>query len=157
MSEKIPLKEILSAVDQNVVELWDAIDADQKKALKKEFFILNRYISNVKGQSEAVQEHFVLAVNEYFNKHWNDLQQHPELLWRLLCMCHYENKKVFFHEWIGLKRSSNPNNKKVKFLQEVYPNRKIDELEMLSKMMTDKDMIELAKDHGWTDAQIKQL
>ena len=71
MSEKVELKEKLTAVDQNVRELWDAMDAEQQKSLKQEFFILNRYISNVQGQKRDIQEHFVLTVNEYFNKHWN--------------------------------------------------------------------------------------
>ena len=74
MSEKIELKEKIQAVDQNVKELWDAMDADQQKSLKSELFILNRYISNVKSSDPEVQQHFVLTVNEYFNKNWNDLQ-----------------------------------------------------------------------------------
>ena len=70
MSEKIPLKEIITAVDQNVRELWDLADETQRKAMKQEFFILNRYISSAKASRE-VQEHFVLTVNEFFNKNWN--------------------------------------------------------------------------------------
>jgi len=67
MSDKVELSEKLSAVDQGVKELWDAMDTEQQQALKNEFFILNRYISNVQGQKREVQEHFVLTVNEYFN------------------------------------------------------------------------------------------
>lgn len=156
MSEKIPLKEVLTAVDQNVRELWDLIDEDQRKALKKEFFILNRYISNVKGQKPEVQEHFVLAVNEYYNKHWNDLQQHPKLLWNLICMCGHESGKVFFHEWIKLERKAGGGNKKQRFLQLMFPNHKFSDLELLSTLMTDKEMKQLAKDHGWDDKQIKE-
>ena len=87
MSEKIELKEKLAAVDMNFRTLWDEMDADQRKALKNEYFILNRYISNVQSSKREVQEHFVLTVNEYFNKNWNILQKHPKLLWLLLCMC----------------------------------------------------------------------
>lgn len=156
MSEKIPLKEVLTAVDQNIKELWDAIDDEQRKALKKEFFILNRYISNVKTKDRAVQEHFVLAVNEYFNKNWNDLQHEPKLLWMLLCMCSHESKKSFFHEWIKLERKSGGGNKKQKFLQIVFPNHKFGDIELMSKLMTDKELKQLAKDHGWDDKQIKE-
>ncbi len=72
---KIELREKLAAVDLGAKELWDEMDDDQRKSLKQELFILNRYISNVKGQSRDKQEHFVLAVNEYFNKNWNVLQK----------------------------------------------------------------------------------
>ena len=104
MSEKIELKDKLAAVDMNYKGLWDEIDEDQRKNLKQEFFILNRYISSAKTNSRDAKEHYVLAVNEYFNKYWNDLQGHPQLMWQLLCMCGYESKDIFFHEWIGFKK-----------------------------------------------------
>lgn len=154
MSEKIELKEKLTAVDQNVRELWDAMDADQQKSLKQEFFILNRYISNVQGQKQEIQEHFVLTVNEYFNKNWNLLQKHPKLLWLLLCMCSYNGKTVFFHQWLGNKKKTGNGNKKVKFLEEIYPNRKRDEIEMLAELTTDKDIKELARKYGMDEATI---
>lgn len=154
MSEKIELKEKLAAVDQNVRELWDAMDAEQQKSLKQEFFILNRYISNVQGQKREVQEHFVLTVNEYFNKHWNLLQKHPKLLWTLLCMCSYNGETVFFHQWLGNKKKTGTGGKKLKLLAELYPTKKMDELEMLAELSTDKDIKNLAKTYGMDDATI---
>ena len=156
MSEKIPLKELITAVDQNVRELWDLIDDDQRKAMKKEFFILNRFISNVKSGRET-QEHFVLTVNEFFNKNWNDLQQHPKLLWRLLCLCSHESGKTFYHEWIKLERKAQEGGKKMKFLQMIHPAYKLDDLSLLASMYTDKEIKQLAKDYGWDDKQIKEL
>lgn len=154
MSEKVELKEKLLAVDQNMRELWDAMDAEQQKALKNEFFILNRYISNVQGQSREIQEHFVLTVNEYFNKHWNLLQKHPKLMWYLLCMCSYNGEKVFFHQWIGHKKKTGNDSKKTKFLFELFPNKKADELELLSSIVTDKEVKDLARKHGMDEATI---
>ena len=156
MSEKVELKEKLQAVDQNVRDLWDALDPTQQKALKSEFFILNRYISNVSGQKRDIQEHFVLTVNEYFNKHWNDLQKHPKLLWLLLCMCSYNGKTQYFHQWMGLKKKTG-ETKKSKFLLEIYPNKKSDEIELLAAMATDKELKALAKDHGYEDKQIEKM
>lgn len=155
MSEKIELKEKLSAVDQNVRELWDAMDTDQQKSLKNEYFILNRYISNVQGQKREIQEHFVLTVNEYFNKNWNLLQKHPKLMWLLLCMCSYNGDTVFFHQWLGnKKKDAASSNKRVKFLAEIYPNKKMDEVEMMAQLTTDKEMKALAKTYGMDDATI---
>jgi hypothetical protein len=157
MSDKIELKEKLSAVDQNVRELWDAMDDEQRKALKSEFFILNRYISNVAGQKREIQEHFVLTVNEYFNKHWNTLQKnHPKLLWQLLCMCSYNGETVFFHQWMGFKKKKG-DNKRSKFLLEIYPTKKQDEVEMMAELMDLKELKALAKDHGYDDKQIDKM
>jgi hypothetical protein len=153
---KVELKEKLAAVDLNAKDLWDELDDVNRKALKSELFILNRYVSSVKGQPREIQEHFVLSVNEYFNKHWNTLQKHPQLLWQLLCMCGHESRKVFFHEWLGLKKKKG-DTKRLKFLLKIYPNRKQDELEMLTELMDLKEFKELAKDFGYSDKEIKEL
>lgn len=156
MSEKVPLKEVLAAVDMNAKSMWKELDDDQRKALKNEFFILNRYISNVEGQKREMQEHFVLTVNEFFNKHWNTIQKHPELMWQLLCMCSHESKKIFFHKWIGAKKATS-NNKVIKFLTSIYPNSKTDEIELLANISTKAELKALAKEYGYEDSAIKKM
>lgn len=156
MSEKVELKEKLAAVDMGAKDLWDLLDDTQRKALKQELYILNRYVSNVKGQKRETQEHFVLTVNEFFNKHWNTLQKHPKLLWQLLCLCSHESKNIYFHEWIGLKRKGG-ETKIEKFLTEIYPNKKSDEIELLAKMTTKAEAKELARDFGYDEKQISKM
>jgi hypothetical protein len=156
MSEKVELKEKILAVDQNVRELWDAMDAEQQKSLKSEFFILNRYISSAKGARREQQEHLVLTVNEYFNKNWSELQKHPKLMWLLLCMCSYDGKTKFYHEWVGFKKKTG-STKKSKILLDLYPSKKIDECELLAQLMTDKELIELAVDHGMEESVVKKM
>jgi hypothetical protein len=129
-------------------------DEEQKKDVK--FFLLNRYVSSVRTSNREVQEHFVLATNEYFNKHWNLLYKHPKLLWQLLCCCGYENKQAYFHEWIGNKKKAG-EGKKLKLLQEMYPSRKMDELEMLADMMTTKELKHLAQEQCWDDKKIDKF
>lgn len=154
MSDKIELKEKLAFVDMGLKAAWDEMTPEQQKSLKGEFFILNRYISNVQGQKSEIQQHFVLTVNEYFNKHWNVLQKHPKLLWMLLCMCSYNNETVFFHQWLGNKKKTGTGSKRLKFLAEIYPNKKMDELEMMAELSTDKEIKALAKTYGMSDADI---
>lgn len=151
---KLALKDILEAVDQGGKDLWDLFDEEQKKDVK--FFLLNRYVSSVRTSNREVQEHFVLATNEYFNKHWNLLYKHPKLLWQLLCCCGYENKQAYFHEWIGNKKKAG-EGKKLKLLQEMYPSRKMDELEMLADMMTTKELKHLAEEQCWDDKKIDKF
>ena len=153
----ITLKDKLAAVDTNICDLYDALEPADQKVLSQEFFILNRYISNIKGGTREQQEHFVLTVNEYFNKNWNSLQKHPKLMWRLLCMCNYNGEKIFFHEWIGLKKKTQVKGKKAQFLEQIYPTHKIDEINLTASLMSDKEFTQLAKDHGLDDAEIKRL
>ena len=157
MTEKVELKEKIAAVDQNIKELWDAMDPENQKGLQKEFFILNRYISNVSNAGRDVKEHYVLTVNEFYNKNWNELQKDPKLLWMLLCMCSYDGKTTYYHEWIGNKKKTGNNSKKAKFLATLYPTMKMNEVEMLSDMMSDKEIKQLAKDYGMEDKEISKI
>ncbi len=84
------------------------------------------------------------------------LYKHPKLLWQLLCCCGYENKQAYFHEWIGNKKKAG-EGKKLKLLQEMYPSRKMDELEMLADMMTTKELKHLAQEQCWDDKKIDKF
>lgn len=150
---KLELKDILSAIDQGGRDLWDLFDDEQKKSVS--FFLLNRYVSSVKTSNRDVQEHYVIITNEYFNKHFFSLSKHPKLLWQLLCSCGYENKKEFFHEWIGHKKKGD-SGKKIKFLEEIFPDMKTSDLEVLAKINSNKELKELAVSYGWNDEQISK-
>jgi hypothetical protein len=156
MTEKIPLKEILVAVDLGSKELWEELDDTQKKSLKSEMWLLNRYISNVKTSNREHQEHYVLSVNEFFNKHWFDLQKHPKLLWMLLCMCSWDTERTFFHEWIGLT-TKKKKSKKFKLLTEIYPNLNDLEIQILASKMTNDELKDLAREIGWTEKDVKDI
>jgi len=158
MSEKIQLSEKIAAVDLNYRSLWDEMDEEQQKTLKGELFILNRYISNVTNNNREIQEHFVLTVNEYYNRHWFELQKHPKLLWMLLCMCSYDSETVFFHEWISKspKSTKKSNNKKINFLAELYPTMKMDEVQMLAELTSDKELKVLAEHYGFDKQEINK-
>lgn len=158
MSDKIELKEKIAAVDVNYKSLWNEMNDEQRKALKNELFILNRYISNVKTSNRDIQEHFVLTVNEFFNKNWYVLQKnHGQLLWMLLCMCSHESRNMFYHEWIGHKKKKEGNQKILKFLEEMFPNKKQDELELMSLLVSEKECKAMASELGYTDSQISKL
>lgn len=156
MTEKVALKDVLACVDSNHKGLWLEIDDSQRKALKQEFFILNRYISNAKTSNREMQEHFVLTVNEFYNKNWNILQKHPQLLWQLLCMCGHESRQLFYHEWIGFKKKTG-NNKIENFLLSIYPDKKQDEVELLASITTSAEIKALAIDHGYDKKQVAKM
>ena len=147
-------KEIIPAVDLGMKDLWDAATEEGRKEIKGDFWTLNRYISNVKSTSREVQEHFVLTVNEYYNKNWNDIQKHPKLVWQTLCVCGMGTGKTYFHEWIPLKKQK---NKKVDFLAELFPTMKMADVETLAAITTDKEIKEYAKDLGWDKKQIADI
>jgi len=150
MSDKLELKDILGALDCGAKEVWDELTAEQRKGIA--FFLLNRYMSSVRTSNRELQEHFVLATNEYYNKHFYSLSKHPKLLWQLLAICSHDSKKIMFHEWIGHKKA--PANKKTRILEQFYPDRKADELHLMSKLMTDKDVKDLCRQYGMSESEI---
>lgn len=147
-------KDMIPAVDMGLKELWDAATDEGRKEIKGDFWNLNRYISNVKTSDQKLQEHFVLTVNEFYNKNWADIQKHPKLVWQTLCLCKTDSKKTHFHEWIPLKKEA---DKKIKFLSEIFPNMKMSDIETLAAVTTDKEIKEYAKGLGWDKKQIADI
>lgn len=75
-------------------------------------------------------------------------------MWMLLCMCSWDGNTRFYHEWVGHKKKTGSDSKKVKFLAEIYPQKKMDEIELLAKLTTDKELKDLAKRYGMEDSVI---
>jgi len=147
MSEnKLSLKQILGCVDVNYRGAWKEFTAEEKKSVG--FWLLNRYVSCVQG-NRSKQENAVIKTNEIYNKNWNVLgTKHPELQWQLLCLAG-NTGKVEYHEWIGYKKKETGDTGKIlKFLKEVYPEKKLDEVELLARISTKKEIRQLARDMG---------
>jgi hypothetical protein len=147
-------KDMIPAVDLGIKDLWEAATDEGKKEIKGDFWTLNRYISTVKTNNREIQEHFLLTVNELYNKNWNDIQQHPKLVWQTLCLASHESKKTFFHEWIPLKRQK---DKKTEFLAGLFPDMKLDDIETLSKITTDKEIKEYCETLGWDKKAVNAI
>lgn len=147
--EKLPIKDILAAVDMGAKEVWDELSPEEKKQVS--FWLLNRWVSSVTGNREK-QELAIFKTNEYYNKNWNVLgTKHPKLQWQLLCQAG-NTKKIENHQWIGFKQKGSSNSKAVKFLQTIHPTMKLDEVELLAKLSSKKELKELAKEHNIEDA-----
>ena len=74
---KLPIKDILAAIDMGALEVWDELSDEERKQVS--FFLLNRYVSSVKSNRDS-QELAVFKTNEYYNKHFFTLQKHKKLL-----------------------------------------------------------------------------
>ena len=147
-------KDMIPAVDMGIKDLWTAVSADGQKEIKGDFWNLNRYISSVKSSNSELQEHFLLTTNEFYNKNWADIQQHPQLVWQTLCLCSHESKKTHFHEYIPLKTRK---NKKEEFLAEQFPNMKRVDIETLAEITTDQEIKQYCENLGWDKKQIHGL
>ena len=142
--QKLPLKDILAAVDMGAKSVWDELSEDEKKQVS--FWLLNRYVSSVKGSRDK-QELAVFKTNEYYNKNYMEVSKHPKLQWQLLCQAG-NTGKIEFHQWIGHKKKGTSNSNSIKFLQQIYPNKKLDEIDILADLNSKKELKDLAEEHG---------
>lgn len=147
-------QDMIPAVDMGIKELWDAASEEGRKEIKGDLWNLNRYISSVKTSNKDLQEHYLLTVNEYYNKDWANISKHPKLQWLTLAMCSHESKKTQFHEWIPLKKEK---NKKEEFLSELFPNMKRSDVETLAAITTDKEIKKYCEDLGWDKKEINGI
>ena len=139
-------KEMIPALDGGMRELWDVAGEDGQKEIKGDLWNLNRYMSSVKGSREK-QELAVFKTNEYYNKNWAVLgNKEAKLQWLILCQCG-DTGKTEFHPWIGFKKKTGNNNAQ-KLLEKIYPNMKLDEVELLARISTKKELKQLAEEHG---------
>ena len=143
--KRLPIKDILAAVDMGAKSVWDELDNEERKQVS--FWLLNRYVSSVNGNRED-QELAIFKTNEYYNKDYMVVSKHSKLMWQLLCQAG-NTGKIQFHQWIGFKKkSSKTNDDGVKLLSRIYPNMKLDEVENLVSISTTKELKELAEEHG---------
>lgn len=146
-------KDMIPAVDLGVKELWDAVSEEGQKEIKGDLWNLNRYISSVSGNKE-IQEHYLIIVNEYYNKNWNSISKHPKLQWQTLCACSHESKTKQFHEWIAIKREK---NKKEEFIANLFPNMKRSDIATLASITTDKEIKQYCENLGWSKKEVNAI
>lgn len=151
MSDKLNIANEMRAFDNKDRDFYNSLTDDERK--KFSTYLMIRWGSSVQGSTE-LQQYYLLACNENLNKHFFDLSQHSELQW-LSATTVSPGMGTFRHDWIKQKKRESSNNRVVKFLRQIYPDYKEDELELLAAINTINDIKQLAREHGWDDKRIK--
>ena len=144
MSDKLNIANEMRCLDSKVRNFYDSLTEEERK--KFSTYLMIRWGSSVVGPSE-LQEYYLVACNERLNKHFFELSKHPKLQW-LLATTISPGMGNHRHQWIPPKKKEKGNNEVKKTLMELYPAMKADEINMLSKMITKKELKELMKDLG---------
>jgi hypothetical protein len=151
MTDKLNIANEMRAFDSKDRRFYHDLTDEERK--KFSTYLMIRWGSSVQGSTE-LQQYYLLSCNENLNKHFFDLARYPELQW-LAATTVSPGMGSFRHDWIKQKKRESSNNKTVKFLKQVYPDYKDDELELLIKINTTADIKQLAREHGWDDKRIK--
>ena len=150
MSDKIPLNDVLNAIDKRDFDWYSRLPDEQKKKWSSWLFI--RYASSVKGKDGGEA---LLNTNEFVNKYYTDLYKHDELMWKLMCLTGTGKKQ--FHEWIKPPTSTKKKDKVSEFISETFPHMKSDEIELYRKLNTDDDIKRMAIDMGMLDKDVDEI
>ena len=145
----LPLQPTLGALDRGEFGYLSAQDAEHQKSFSA--WMIMRYASSA---AAPYTEHYLLMVNDIVNVGFSALRKHPELQWKLLCVCGVGQSVK--HPWIapGRRASESPV---VALLREVYPDAKSDDLHTLAEITDKAQLVELAQSQNWSTADINKL
>ena len=150
MAAKIPLNDVLNAVDRKDFNWYANLDDEKKKAWGSWLFL--RYVSSTKGKDK---EELILNTNEFVNKHYGDIYKHDELVWKLMCLTSTGNKQ--YHEWIKPPNARIKTDAISQFIAETYPTMNGDEIDLFQKMNNVSDLKQMAVDMGMPDKEISEI
>lgn len=144
MSDKLNIANEMAQFDRKVRSFWDDLTDEERKKFSN--YLMIRWGSSVQGSRE-LQEFYVIATNERFNKHFFDLSRHPKLQW-LLATTVSPGMGTQRHQWIAPKKKEPGAGSMKKQLAELFPHFKDDEIDLLASMTSKKELDAYIKQHG---------
>ncbi len=147
---KLSLDRLFAAMDLKRRDFLESLDDDERKEFSA--FLSLRYISCVEGSAD-LQSWYLMAANEYINKHFTVISRHPKLQWLLFSSVSPGMGRQR-HFWLKGSATSS-NNRARRFLEELYPHMSDRELDLMVDINTKEDLVEMAKKLGWDDRRIR--
>ena len=146
----IKLNDVLPAIDRKDRDWWSRLNPSQKDKFPSWLYM--RYAASVQGDPD-LSRYYLMAINETVNKRFNTLRNHQQLQY-LLMTAASPGMGSQRHGWIPPTKRGKMD-KKVKLLNQIFPQAKPDEVEALAMINDDIDIIRELEDRGWSDKDIK--
>jgi len=157
----LDIKAMMGAVDRRDKAWYNRLSEEDKKLYSP--YMTMRWSASAEDKRlqakepdlhRNIQEYYVQEVNENVNKHhWTLSKNHKGLLWHLNAMCGSTYAGIF-HLWIPSKKKTTTKTKtkdkksKMQQLQDLFPNAKQKDLEVLDATMSTKEFTELKLQYG---------
>ena len=139
---------VLPNLDAGNFEFYNSLTDQQKKEFSP--FIAMKFMSAVRNKNDV--SYHLIAINNVVNRDFWELKDYPDLQCLLLAACGSGAKKR--HYFPGKQLTDTALFKQ---LLEWYPYMKVDEIQMLLDVNNPEDIIQLAKDHGMQDKELKKF
>lgn len=151
MSDKLNIRNEMAAFDRKDREFYNSLTDEERK--KFSTYLMLKWGSSVQGSFD-LEAYYLRATNENLNVNFFDLNRHPKLQW-LLCTTVSPGMGVqrhYFPKTSG--RSSNPC---LKFLQQIRPADKPEDLELLVQLNDQRHFEDMARQYGWSEDEIRKF
>jgi hypothetical protein len=142
--DKLSIANEMTQFDRKNREFYNELTDEERKKFSN--YLMIRWGSAVQGSRE-LQEFYVIATNQRLNKRFFDINRHPRLQW--LCATTVSpGLGTQRHPWIAPKKREAGVSGIKKQLAELYPHLKDDEVELMSRINTKKDIDAYLKASG---------
>ena len=141
--DKLSIQNEMTQFDCKNRAFYDDLTVEERKKFSN--YLMIRWGSSIQGSSE-LQNYYLQSSNHYVNKRFFDINRHPKLQW-LCATAVSPGLGIQRHQWIAPKKKEAGASGVRKQLAELYPHLKDDEIELMAKINTKKDI----------DAYVKQL
>jgi hypothetical protein len=142
--EKLSIQNEMTQFDCKNRDFYNELSDEERKKFSN--YLMIRWGSSVQG-SRDLQEFYLIATNERFNKNFFAINRHPKLQW-LTATTVSPNMGTHRHTWIAPKKKETGASAIRKQLAELYPHYKDDEIELMAKLNTKKDIDAHLKEMG---------
>jgi len=142
--EKLSIANEMMCFDRKDRKFYDSLTEEERKKFSN--FLMIRYGSTVQG-SRDLQEFYLISCNERLNKHFFVINKHPKLQW-LCATAVSPGLGTHRHQWIAPKKKEAGASGIRKQIAELFPHLKDDEVELMAKINTKKDIDAYLKELG---------
>ena len=144
MSDKLNIVNEMRQLDRKNRNFYRELTEEERKKFSN--YLMIRWASCVDG-SQDLQEFYLISTNERLNKHFFNINKHPELQW--LCATTVSpDMGTPRHNWISPKKKEAGASGVKKQLAELFPMYKQDEIDLLAKITTKKELDQYIRAHG---------
>jgi len=144
MSDKLNIANEMSCLDCKDREFYSSLTDEERK--KFSTYLMIRWSSAIQGSAE-LQEYYLQSCNHYLNRHFFNIGRHPKLQW-LCATAVSPGLGTQRHQWIAPKKKEPGASSVRKQLAEFYPHLRDDELDLMAKINTKKDIDDYLKASG---------
>ena len=134
--DKLNIQNEMAVFDRKERDFYDNLTSDERKKFSN--FLMIRWGSSVQGNTE-LQNYYLQSSNHYVNKHFFAINRHPKLQW-LCATAVSPGLGTQRHQWIAPKKKQTGASGIKKQLAELYPTLKDDEIELMAKINSQKDI-----------------